>query len=331
MFTTGQVTGEVAEALEDVIKEEADLAKQTAYVTAQTNIYAAAMRAANIVLDGQIALTNELTRAQQAQADRLSAQAGGVDYASQFQDRVTPAEWIENQPDPDVSDMAASVAEGFTTAFSSAGDDIASNISSAVGGAFNRIKEVMPDLGGGEDQAGEFGRRLAALQDGVQESDLGFLDAFKAQAGGSPIFAALLQSLEEGDQAGVAAQATQLLQQNMAQVLAVGLADSIKAAMAQEDIMAEAQQIVADQLGQVERKTIDIKTASTEMKDTQGKAMGSVKTDTEAVIILTKEWDLILGGISGKYESIAKNANALNPAAGTGATTSNATNDQLNK
>ena len=32
----------------------------------------------------------------------------------------------------------------------------------------------------------------------------------------------------------------------------------IKAAMAQEDIMAEAQQIVADQLGQVEKKTVDI-------------------------------------------------------------------------
>jgi hypothetical protein len=57
----------------------------------------------------------------------------------------------------------------------------------------------------------------------------------------------------------------------------------------------------------------------------------SIATSTTSTIELTKEWDRILGGIEGKYNNIAENANALNPAAQTGAAPSNATNEQLNR
>ena len=170
MIENGNVTGELAAVLDQLTLEtdKASDAQRRGVGTLDSYRQMADLTAKQMeaglaqALDAQTARWQGLANAQRTASGGealLETMAGGSTFnATEAADFETAQKEKEQ--------AAKQTATAITSTFDQAATDMANSISSAVGGAFNRIKEIMPDLGGGEDQAGEFGRRLAALQPG---------------------------------------------------------------------------------------------------------------------------------------------------------------------
>jgi hypothetical protein len=219
-----------------------------------------------------------------------------------------------------LKDELADVPETLTTSFDTIANDLSNRLSGAVGEAFGRMQQTVPGLDemfGGGEEPGEFGRRLGALADGLQDSDQVFLEKFKEQAGGNPIYSALLTAIEEGDSAGVAAEANRLLNENLAMVIATGLKDSVVAQMREQEVLAEAQRILAEELGEPAGAAVTalegVSTEAGTMKTKVDEATGAGVTGTNKWIARINELNRVLGNTNGLLEDVDSKMNKVAP------------------
>lgn len=178
---------------------------------------------------------------------RTQGQAG-VDLLNTMTGNVTPAAGIAEAISTGLDDI------DLGGSFKSVADSLASQLSGAVSSAFGRMQEVAPEgsiIAGmfEAEDPGEFGRRLMALaEQGMEGMDSAWADAFTNAAGGNPIYAGLLQSIEEGDSAAVAAEANRLLSANLADVIATGLIENLRTSFEEQQLMEQVQAIVMEQI-----------------------------------------------------------------------------------
>jgi hypothetical protein len=247
--TAAQAAGEIAAA-----RHAEAIATQYAAQAAQQNALANAQAAANAFASGDAYTGDEAFEAAQALKEEM-----------------------------------AELPETMSTSFDTIANNLSNQLSGAVNNAFGRMQETVPgmdEMFGAEDP-GEFGRRLGALADGLDPSDMGFIEKFKEQTGGNPVYDALLEAIKESDSEGVAAEANRLISENLAQVIATGLKDSVLAQMRQQEVLAEAQRILAEELGE----PAEVVTGQLESVTTEA---GNVKTKademSEAGVTGTNKW-----------------------------------------
>jgi hypothetical protein len=282
------------------------------------------------------AATREAARAANEAAAARNAEAIATMYSSQAiaQNALANAQTMANQyatgnvyTDDPAFEMAQNLKEEFadipetlTTSFDTIANDLSNRLSGAVGEAFGRMQQTVPGLDemfGGGEEPGEFGRRLGALADGLQDSDQVFLEKFKEQAGGNPIYSALLTAIEEGDSAGVAAEANRLLNENLAMVIATGLKDSVVAQMREQEVLAEAQRILAEELGEPAGAAVTalegVSTEAGTMKTKVDEATGAGVTGTNKWIARINELNRVLGNTNGLLEDVDSKMNKVAP------------------
>jgi len=279
-------------------------------------------RFAREAANAEAALGAQMARANDASAARYQGLANAYRTNPVLVEQEKQLEETRIQS-VEAKEQAKEQAQAFTSAYSSAANEMASKISSAVSTAASRLKQVWPganEIFGEQQDPGEFSRRLAALaKQGSAGLDQVWAEQFKQQAGGNPIYAGLLQSLEAGDSAAVAAQANELLSTNMAQVLATGLKENLRAQLQQEQILQEAQRIVAEELGRTPAsQTMDIVTqaagTSTEaqgqvtdamvtMGDAAESASDKIVTAQGKALKLTQELNIELAKSAGLFEA----------------------------
>ena len=178
---------------------------------------------------------------------RTQGQAG-VDLLNTMTGNVTPAQGIVDAIESGMDDI------DLGGSFKNVADNLASQLSGAVNQAFGRMQEVAPEgsiIAGMFDaeDPGEFGRRLMALaEQGMEGLDGAWAEAFKNSAGGNPIYAGLLQSIEDGDSAAVAEEANRLLSENLATVIATGLTENLRTKLEEQELMKQVQDIVMEQM-----------------------------------------------------------------------------------
>lgn len=324
-------------AANEALEAEAELAQRSAFYTRILGMSAQdAASEVNKLTDAEQKLIDTLGRGNAAAAARAQGLAAFYRPAGQL--RTTPQEAMQLQQDKEdeAEEVAKKMAAKFSDAMEDAARDMATSISSAVSTALSQAQEVMPGLEGllpESVEPGEFARRMGALADGLQDSDQVFLEAFKQQAGGNPIYAALLQSLEEGDSAAVGAEASRLMSENLATVFATGIVDSFRAKATEQDLAGQINAIVSEQLGEqpIGGAMQIVTTASSEVDEAQADVkeglddMGLAAKDTgekiktafgETTLEHIGKVRIELGRILGILDSIPESAdgagNALN-------------------
>jgi hypothetical protein len=315
------------EALAEAGKQLEAEAKSASYATTQLNIYKWAT-------DEATKATWELAQAQAAsdrsmaaQTARLQAQANAWNKGGEMGDLIGQSAGLDTTQMDDFRYGVEEIQEEFedlpstlTTSFDTIANDLSNRLSGAVGEAFGRMQQTVPGLDemfGGGEEPGEFGRRLGALADGLQDSDQVFLEKFKEQAGGNPVYSALLTAIEEGDSAGVAAEANRLLNENLAMVIATGLKDSVVAQMREQEVLAEAQRILAEELGEPAGAAVTalegVSTEAGTMKTKVGEATGAGVTGTNKWIARINELNRVLGNTNGLLEDVDSKMNKVAP------------------
>jgi hypothetical protein len=315
------------EALAEAGKQLEAEAKSASYAATQLNIYKWAT-------DEATKATWELAQAQAAsdksmaaQTARLQAQANAWNKGGEMGDLIGQSAGLDTTQMDDFRYGVEEIQEEFedlpstlTTSFDTIANDLSNRLSGAVGEAFGRMQQTVPGLDemfGGGEEPGEFGRRLGALADGLQDSDQVFLEKFKEQAGGNPIYSALLTAIEEGDSAGVAAEANRLFNENLAMVIATGLKDSVVAQMREQEVLAEAQRILAEELGEPAGAAVTalegVSTEAGTMKTKVDEATGAGVTGTNKWIARINELNRVLGNTNGLLEDVDSKMNKVAP------------------
>lgn len=276
----------LGEALVNIYGGSGDVAKGALSTVTPLSIEAeAALRTAQAY--------SELAKKQrEVDANRARGQEGGLLGESQTsasldrirENRIQLSE-LTKQQNEEIDRSNTATAQNWASSYDSAASEIGNSVSQAL----NRLKEVSPEIAQQfkTEDPGEFARRLEALKGGLAGLDTDWAEAFKQQAGGNPLYAALLKSIEEGDSAGVAAEANRLMSDNLANVLATGLKESYEAKLREQNLLESAQKILAEQLGQ--QPTADAFNAATLAANDASVAQGQVQTGLNDVGVAAQE------------------------------------------
>ena len=251
-----KLTSDEFEELKQTAKEAGAALKKEGLIAAGAAQMAGEMAIRQRDLNRELKELNQLAEQAAQQTGTMTSRYQGLANAyrtnpvlveQQRQLEDTREAWVEQQEEQD------EVADSLGRSFSQAADRMSSAISGAVNDTISGLAAVdsrFADLlGGDQGQEDQLARRIAALAgDGIFE---GFsAEQVAGQIGGNPLFDGLIAAMQGGDSGAVAAEASRLMNENIAGVLAQSSVDSIRAQMEQQNLAQQVNALVAEQLGE---------------------------------------------------------------------------------
>ena len=256
--------------------------------------------------------------------------------------RISSVEAAEQRKrdEEEKQEAAEKAAQGIARAFDDAASQMESAISGAVNNTLQSLASVSPEIAAmmeGPSDEDQLARRLAAIAEGGAAAFQGFTaEDVAAQVEGNPIFDGLLLAMQNGDSSALAAEASQLMGENLANVLAQSTVDSMRASFEQQNLAEQVQALVAEQLGEapvaanvsvvaqaagdtdeatkaVEGSIGNLEAKAAESGTKISKSFGEIRTVLGGVIQDYERWAFIMGAIQGHMESVNQLHKSLPP------------------